>query len=241
MTLDARDLNKLFEELVPVQVAKPDGKVLGGRQAENLTLVTNAGEGDVGMGHSQDLDLLKNVRRLGLLSPQKLAAGGDVEEEVRNLNPRAGSLPGILNLVNPASGDLNEGSGEILAAARGETEPGNAGDARDRLTPESKSGDGGEVGTFPDLAGGVALQREQGIGAIHSGTVITHTDVTCPTALKLYGDAMGSRIDGVLDQLLDDGGGTLHHFACGNLACQDIGKYLDAAHEGKSKKGNKVS
>ena len=62
MTLDVRDLNKLFEELVPVQVAKPDGKVLGGRQAENLTLVTNAGEGDVGMGHSQDLDLLKNVR-----------------------------------------------------------------------------------------------------------------------------------------------------------------------------------
>ena len=75
------------------------------------------------MGHSQDLDLLKNVRSLGLLSTQEFSPGRHIEKKIRYFDSGAGSLSALLNIVNLSSGHGDKGSSLIFPATRGEFKP----------------------------------------------------------------------------------------------------------------------
>jgi hypothetical protein len=73
-----------------------------------------------------------------------------------------------------------------------------------------------------DLAGRVAIEREQRVFAIHPDTVIDDSD--SPLATRFDIDSHRSRpgVESILDQFLDDRGGPLDNLAGGDLANEPI-------------------
>ena len=228
--IHGRDGQELFQKCLTVKIAQPDRQILRRSETEHLPIIPDAGEGDLGMGDGKNLDLLEEVRGLGLLAPKEFTTRRDIEKDIGNLDRGAGSITGILHLVDLPAAHLDERARIILAPPRGETESGDACNAGQSLPPESERGDGGKVSAFPDLAGGVPLEAEERIRAIHPGAVVRDTDQPGAAPLELDGDAPSSGIDGVLDQFLDHGGRSLDHLTRSHLAGEDIGENLDAAH-----------
>ena len=74
----------------------------------------------------------------------------------------------------------------------------------------------------------MALQGELRILAIHPQTVVAHADQRLAAVLDLDPYGVRSGIEGILDELLDDGGRTLDDFAGGNLIGDIPREQLDA-------------
>jgi hypothetical protein len=66
----------------------------------------------------------------------------------------------------------------------------------------------------------VALQGQLGVGPAHPPTVVTDADEPGPSAIDLDVDVAGPGIQGILDQLLDDGSRPLHDLAGRDLVDQ---------------------
>src|SRR5690606_8505362 len=78
------------------------------------------------------------------------------------------------------------------------------------------------------LGGTMAGKGKRQFLSRHSRAVIANPDQVEPASRRRDLDPASSRIDGVLDQLLDDAGRALHHFAGGNLVDHRIGKSANA-------------
>ena len=89
-----------------MQVTQPDREILGRRQTEDFPIVPDAGEGDLGVGDGEDLDLLEKIGRLCLFSPEKLPPSGYIKKEIADLDACPGRLPGVLHLVDLTPRDL---------------------------------------------------------------------------------------------------------------------------------------
>ena len=77
----------------------------------------------------------------------------------------------------------------------------------------------------------MALEGQQGVVAVHSLAVIGDADQLSSAAFYLDANAHGSRVQRVLKEFLDHGGGPVHHFAGGDLVGYLIGKNADLAHK----------
>ena len=107
-----------------------------------------------------------------------------------------------------------------------------AGDRRDRgkrLAAETERGDADQIGRAPDLAGGVAVQREDRVLPSHAGAVVAHRDERLAALLQLDPHVARAGVERVLHQLLDHRGGPLHHLARGDLVGDGVGQDRDAA------------
>src|SRR5207244_12932062 len=104
----------------------------------------------------------------GLLGRARLTGGGAKEfppgrrvEEERSYRDRGAALADrVGDAIETAAGDGELGAGLPIAGGEGE-----AGDRRDggqRLAAEAERGHADEIGRAPDLAGGVAVEREPG-------------------------------------------------------------------------------
>ena len=85
-------------------------------------------------------------------------------------------------------------------------------DTWDSLPAESHAASLIEILKFFNLAGGVVFRAEGKVGTAHAGAVIVHFDESHPTADDLNPHGVGSGIDAVFDEFLDDGSRPLHHF-----------------------------
>ena len=72
-----------------------------------------------------------------------------------------------------------------------------------------------------------ALDRQSGVIRIHSLAVIVHADQLFAAQLDDDIQTTGAGVDGVLDQLLDDRGRALDHFAGGDLVGEVSRKTLN--------------
>ena len=176
------------------------------------------GEGDA---PNQGLQVLE----LGLLGTQKLAPGRGVVEEVADLD--GGPLgmcggDGLATLPRHAPGTLG------TAAARDDLQSRDGGDARQGLATEAQGGNGLQVGEAGDLAGGVSVQGQGQVLGGDALAVIAHPQELDAALFQVDLDAVGPGVDAVLDQLLGDGGGALHHLAGGDLVDQVGRQGLDA-------------
>ena len=91
------------------------------------------------------------------------------------------------------------------------------GDAGQGLAPEPQSGDVEEVGLIPELAGGVALQAQEGLLRGHAPAVVHHPQAPAPPLLDLHHQGPGPGVQGVFHQFLDHRGGTQDDLPRGNL------------------------
>jgi len=74
------------------------------------------------------------------------------------------------------------------------------------------------------------LEGQQSVVAHHATTIVGDLDEFFPAGFDLDPDAGGTSIQRVLQQFLHHRCGTFHHFPCGDLVGNLLGKYMDAAH-----------
>src|SRR5690606_92752 len=79
------------------------------------------------------------------------------------------------------------------------------------------------------LAGGVPRQRQAEFVLRNAVAVVADGDAAYAAALEPDFDALRARIDGVLENLFKDRGGTLDDFAGRALADQQVGRRCDGA------------
>ncbi len=76
----------------------------------------------------------------------------------------------------------------------------------------------------------MALERELRVRARHPLAVVFDRHQLLAAEIDDDGDPRGAGVDGVLDELLDDGGGTLDDFAGGDLVGEVGRQPMDAIH-----------
>src|SRR3954471_3924259 len=74
------------------------------------------------------------------------------------------------------------------------------------------------------------LKREQSIIANHAAAVVDNLDQFPPAGFHIDANAFRSGIERILQQFLNHGRRTLHHFASSDLVGDIFGKNVDATH-----------
>ena len=64
----------------------------------------------------------------------------------------------------------------------------------------------------------------------HSVAVVRHANQPLSALLNLDANRVGTRIQSVLEQFLDDGSRPLHHLARGDFVGHSLWQYANAAH-----------
>ena len=106
-------------------------------------------------------------------------------------------------------------------------EPGNGGDAGERLASKTQRVDAEQIASRVHLAGSVALRAELCISSRHSLAVVGHADELLSPGGDFDGDAPGFGVYGVLDELLDYRSRSLDHLAGGYLPHYTLGEQLN--------------
>ena len=108
----------------------------------------------------------------------------------------------------------------------GDGEPPRRPDRGQRLAAEAECRDADEL-LVGKLRGGVPLHGEGEIGRVHPGAVIGDLDAVDPAAGERHGNAAGTGIERVLDQLLHHRRRALDHLAGGDAVDQRLGQQPD--------------
>ena len=172
----------------------------------------------------------RHVCQLGRFGAEKFTAGGCVEEEIGHGQRGAAWQSSVIHVEDFAPGDLDARSGGILSSGRLQRHAGHRGNGGQRLAAKSQRGDREQVVGGAQLGGGVALESQQCVVAIHAVAVVSEPDELASARLHLDANAVGSGVQCVLQKLFHHRGRPVHHLACGDLIGNLIGKYADTAH-----------
>ena len=77
----------------------------------------------------------------------------------------------------------------------------------------------------------MAFKGKEGVVADHAVAVVGDADEFAAACFYFNANAGGPGVDGVFEELLDDGGRTFDDFACGDLVRHEVREDADAAHE----------
>ncbi len=91
--------------------------------------------------------------------------------------------------------------------------------------------DGGQILVAVQLAGGKALQRQQGVVVSHAAAVVRHLHQGPAAVFDLDQEPGAARVQGVFDQLLDDRCRAFDHFAGGDFIGEYVRQNSDAGHD----------
>jgi len=189
-------------------------------------------EVDFGMGERVMRHQRGYMSEFGGFGAEKFAAGWRVEEEVADGDGGAGRTAGIFDGEDFAACDFDAGPGGALGWTSNEFEARDGGDGGERFAAEAEGGDGEQIVGRANFGGCVTLEGEQGVVAHHAATVVGNADEAATASFDFDADAGGAGIEGVLQQLLDDGGGAVDDLAGGDLVGDLVGENADAAHAG---------
>ena len=172
-----------------------------------------------------------DVRQFGLLGAQEFLARGNVVEQVADGDGGAAAQRRFFAAQHLAAGDFDARAGGLFGGAGFEQQPRDGGDGRQRLAAEAERGDGEQVLDVAQLAGGVALEGQQGVVAQHAAAVVGDADQAAAAGFDLDAQLGGAGVERIFEQLLDHRSGALHHFTGGDLVGDLVGQDADAAHE----------
>jgi hypothetical protein len=163
----------------------------------------------------------------GARRAQELAPGGHALEQRLHLDARAGRQRGGPLLHQHA---IVDDSPPAVAPTHPtfDREPRDARDRGQRFAAKTERFDrfDGAIHqqAFGQLGGGVALQRKGDVVGSHPAAVVGHLDRRQPAFAQRHGDARGTRVDGVFDQLLERAGRSFDHFTGSDAVDQMLGK-----------------
>ena len=205
-------------------------KLCGGGKLKDEAIVAHKGERNLRMTDGLEMNLVLDVAALGVFRAQEFSARRQIVKKRTHFHLRAGRFAAFAHDVDLAAVYHDLGAGDGIRFARRQAKTRNAGDARQRFAAKSERADGFEIGSRADFARGVPFEREQRIVAIHAGAVIDHANERNSAAPNQDVDLARAGVDAVLDQLLHDGSGPLHHFAGRHLAGDGFGQQSNTAH-----------
>ena len=104
---------------------------------------------------------------------------------------------------------------------------GHGADARQRLAAKAHGADAEEVFIAYELAGGVGGQGQGELGGGNARTVVDDAEEGAAAVFDLDGDVGCAGVEGVFDQLLDDGSGALDDLTGGDAIDQVGGELVD--------------
>ena len=215
---------------IAVDLEQPVGERPRRRTTQHQAPGAGERHADPGMAERELSDDLRDVRRLGGVGLQELAAGRQVEEQIFHRDRRA-----LGHADRPRRFDLTGGDAD-LGARGGRPGPGpqrearHRGDARQRFAPETQRADRRQIGGRGDLAGRVSLETQSRVVGGHADAVVVDADQPLAAVFDGDHDPSGRGVDGVLDQLLDDRRRALDDLSGGDLVGQVVGQLVDARH-----------
>ena len=197
---------------------------------KDSTLVVHQTEANVRVSNRMDAYLVFDVAKLGVLSAQEFASGGDVEEEGTDFDLCARGFARFFDggKFAPVDGDFC--ACKSVGFTSGHAKLGDAGDARHGFTAKAHGEDVGEVFGFANLAGCMPLEGHQGVSLGHATTIVGNVYRGDAATANAYFDIASAGIDAVFDEFFDNGGGALYDFASGDLAGERIREEFDLGH-----------
>ena len=214
----------------------PHGGVDGRQQlavagsVQHLLPIPQQLEGHVGMAQGQMLHHAGHRRTLGAVLLHELHPGGGVVEEIPDADGGALRAAGRLRLAGLAALQMERRAHLRTGGAGKDIHTADGGDGGQRLAPEAQRADGRQIGGGTELAGGMAQKGGGQLLRRNAAAVVGDADVGQAAVLDLRHDGGGARVDGVLQQLFDDAGGTLHHLAGGDKIRHMGRQALDLRH-----------
>ena len=198
--------------------------------------------GDEGVGGGEQLEVLLrmgqrivrdqrgHVGQFGGFGAEKFAPGRGVEEEIGDGDRGSARQGGVFHVVDFAAGNFEVRAGSVFAGGGFERDARDGGDGGQRLAAKAERGNGEQIVGGAQLRSGVALEGQQRVVAIHALAVVGDADELAAAGLDFDANAVGAGVERVFQQLLDDGGGPVDHFAGGDLVGHLVGKNADAPH-----------
>ena len=171
-------------------------------------------------------------RGLGAACTQKFAPRGKAGEQAVDLH-RGARLAAERPLLQRAHLYPEFCTDGFLGEARGAGHVGHRGDARQRLAAEPECGQVVQVAFGAQLAGGVAAEGQLHLVGGDPVTIVGDHDAFGATAGDFDADVLCAGVQGVFDQLFDDGGGSFDDFTRRDLGRQVRIHHVDGgAHHG---------
>ena len=187
-------------------------------------------EADGGVRERELRDDFRHLRRLRGIRFEKLAACGQVVEQIVDLDERALRGGRLGDAGDRAAVHADLGAALLASRTRAQHEVRHRRDRRQRLAAKSERPDGRQIVGVPDLARRMPFDRQPRIIRLHPFSVVLDADLLLAAELDVNREAPRAGVDRVLDELLDDGGGALDDFAGGNLIREIRGETSDFAH-----------
>src|SRR5262249_32334369 len=146
---------------------------------------------------------IQHLIRLRPLRAEKLPAGGSIEEEIADEYRRPARMTHRLRnaWISPFPG--YPGPLPRLVRRALELPSRNRRDRRQGLAAEAEGRQRVQILQLPDLGSGVPLEAQLEVGAVHPFPVVEDSNLLQTSPPNLHLDAGGSRVQGVLHQLLD--------------------------------------
>ena len=170
----------------------------------------DGGRGDDGVGGGGELEVFLrmdegvvgdeggDVTEFSAFGAEEFAAGGGVEEEVGYGDGGSAGEGNVVDVEDFAAGDFKVGSGGFVTGGGIECDAGDGGDGRKSFAAEAEGGYREEVVGGAKFGGGMALEGEQGVVAVHALAVVGDADEAAATGFDLDADAVGAGVESVL-------------------------------------------
>ena len=110
----------------------------------------------------------------------------------------------------------------VLLGTGGQLHPGHTGNGGQCLAAEAQCMDADKVVRRLDLAGGVSDESSGDVFGFNAGAVVADLDQLHAAGLNAHGDLAGTCVDGVFQQLLDNGRRTFDYLT----GCDQLGSVL---------------
>jgi len=212
-----------------VQIVDAIQEGFGGRQAIDLVVIDAQHEGDPNIRKSLEKEGMTDMRVFRLRGTEKLAACGHIEKEIPDGDVGSAGRARIAHLLDFAAKNQDFRPYGGVGAVGCERELGNGCDGGKGFPSESHGGDGVEILELTKLAGGMTLNAQQCVVAIHASPIVQNPDQSASPIHHFDLNACGSGIEGILDQLLQNGCRAFHDLARGNLVDHRVRQHLDGS------------
>ena len=143
----------------------------------------------LGMGQRVVRHQRRHVSQFSGLGAKEFAPGGSVEEQIGDGERGAAGQRSVFHAKNLAAGNLHAGTRGLFARRRLQRDARHRSDGRQRLAAEAQGGDREQIVRSAQFRGGVTLEGQQRIVAIHALAVVGDADQLAPPAFHLDADA----------------------------------------------------
>ena len=216
-----------------LSVDGPDGVVeisAAGRDEHHLVVIDEA-EGDLRVRERELRNEVRDMRAFRVIRLKEFLACRRIEKEVFHLDRRAEARADVLDFRWLAARDL-DGRTEVRAHR-----PRLHGKARDRrnrrqgFAAEAERANRLEVASLLNLARRMAEDGEPRILFAHALAVVCHAQEARAAREDLDFDFFRARVNGIFDELFDDGSRSLDDFARRNLVDRAVIQHMNRTHE----------